>query len=164
MSVRSGPPLGKCRIHVNYLPGVIKFVPKRSRANPITFEKPGSQTRGMNEQELTAEETRLSELLRAHPAVAEQLTAVRAGVRLVEPRLERAGRKGASGRTRRRWTRACARGEKNAAWPCGYGTVAVSERVWRNAADEWQRPFAAAAGLTARGCSRRLQQIGRAHV
>ena len=38
-----------------------------------------------------------------------------------------------------------ARGEKKTAWPCGYGTVVVSERVWRNAADEWQRPFAAAA-------------------
>ena len=51
-------------------------MPKRSRAIPITFEKPGCQTGGLNEQELTAEETRLSELLRAHPAVAEQVAAV----------------------------------------------------------------------------------------
>ena len=35
----------------------------------------------------------------------------------------------------------------------------MSERVWRNAAAEWQRPFAVAAGLTARGCSRRLQRL-----
>ena len=31
--------------------------------------------------------------------------------------------------------------------------------MWRNAAAEWQRPFAVAAGLTARGCSRRLQRL-----
>lgn len=31
--------------------------------------------------------------------------------------------------------------------------------MWRNADDDWQRPFAVAAGLTARGCSRRLQRL-----
>ena len=35
----------------------------------------------------------------------------------------------------------------------------MNERVWRNATSDWQRPFAVAAGLTARGCSRRLQRL-----
>ena len=55
---------------------MIKPVPKRSRAVPIVFEKPGCQTGGMNEHDLTAEETRLIELLGAHPAVAEEVAGV----------------------------------------------------------------------------------------
>ena len=31
--------------------------------------------------------------------------------------------------------------------------------MWRNAAADWQRTFAVAAGLTARGSSRRLQRL-----
>lgn len=42
---------------------------------------------------------------------------------------------------------------------CGCGTLAATERVWRDQAGAWQRPFATTATLSARGSSRRLQRL-----
>jgi len=44
-------------------------------------------------------------------------------------------------------------------WHCGYGRLEVAERVWQGRAGAWQRPFAAQAGVSGRGCSRRLRRL-----
>ena len=60
---------------------VPKSVPEGGRAIPIAFEQKRSQPWGMKITELTAEETKVIELLRAHPAVAGQVEAVLAVMR-----------------------------------------------------------------------------------